>query len=291
MRTCRVALALFAAAFDGVAVGHAQAPAAGPAYDVVSIKPHAPRADQRDVTGMMQQLNGGLTMTRVTARLIVSAAYPLANVMVGLPDWASRDFFDINATSTLSATTADDRLTMMRAMLADRFHLRAHTERRELPTFDLVLARADGRLGPALTRPGVDCAAVVKARQAEAAEALKRGTVIPPPSFDPNKQPVCSSFLTPSGIVGDMTMDRLASLLRPATGRPVVNKTGLAGIYRMKVLFARTPAPDTPPVESPPADDAPSVFTAVGELGLKLEPSRTEGEVLVVDRIERPTEN
>jgi len=290
MRTPCVALALIATALAH-AVGHAQAPAQGPTFDVVSIRPNVPQGDQRAFPGMLQQLNGSLTMTRVTARLILSAAYPLANNMEGLPDWASRDLFDINATSTLTTTTADDRLTMMRAMLADRFHLLAHMERRDVPTFDLVLARADGRLGPGLTRPDLDCDVVAKARQAEAAEALKRGTVIPPPSFDPNTRPVCSSFLTPTGIVGDMTMDRLASLLRPASGRPVVNKTGLTGIYRMNLMFTRNPASDAPPVAPPPADDALSVFTAVRELGLKLEPSRAERDVLVVDRLESPTEN
>lgn len=290
MRTPRVALALIATALAHAA-GHAQAPAQGPTFDVVSIKPNVPQGDQRAFPGMLQQLNGSLTMTRVTARLILSAAYPLANNMAGLPDWASRDLFDINATSTLTTTTADDRLTMMRAMLADRFHLLAHMERREVPTFDLLLARADGRLGPGLTRPDLDCDILAKARQAEAAEALKRGTVSPPPSFDPNTRPVCSSFLTPTGIVGDMTMDTLASLLRPASGRPVVNKTGLAGIYRMNMMFTRNPASDAPSVAPTTADDALSVFTAVRELGLTLEPSRTERDVLVVDRLERPTEN
>src|SRR6185369_17972629 len=98
MRTPCVALALIATALAH-AVGHAQAPAQGPTFDVVSIRPNVPQGDQRAFPGMLQQLNGSLTMTRVTARLILSAAYPLANNMEGLPDWASRDLFDINATS------------------------------------------------------------------------------------------------------------------------------------------------------------------------------------------------
>ena len=70
----------------------------------------------------------------------------------------------------------------------------------------------------------------------------------------------------------------------------VVDKTGLSGYYRVSLTFAFVPIQG---VAAPtPSDDQPSLFTAVREqLGLKLEPSRTERDVLVIDRLERPTEN
>ena len=86
-------------------------------------------------------------------------------------------------------------------------------------------------------------------------------------------------------------MDNLATALRLAVGRVVVNKTGLPGSYRVTMNFDMMSAPRRDAAASTP-DTAPSVFTAVQEqLGLKLESSRAQGERLVIDRIERPTED
>ena len=84
--------------------------------------------------------------------------------MVGLPDWATRDFYDVSATASLSSVTGAARLAMLRAMLADRFRLVTHFERREVPSFDLAVARGDGRLGSGLTPIDVDCDAVAESR-------------------------------------------------------------------------------------------------------------------------------
>ena len=90
---------------------------------------------------------------------------------------------------------------------------------------------------------------------------------------------------------GEATMVTLSEMLRVSSGRFVVDKTGLSGTYRVKLtfdLFATMRGPGAPP----PSDDVPSVFTAVREqLGLRLDPSRTDRDVLVIDRLERPTEN
>jgi uncharacterized protein (TIGR03435 family) len=90
---------------------------------------------------------------------------------------------------------------------------------------------------------------------------------------------------------GDMTMERLAGFLRSAAGRVVVDKTGLAGSYRLTLTYDRMATLRGP--DTAPAADAPlSVFTAVQEqLGLKLESSKTTRELLIIDRLERPNEN
>ena len=81
---------------------------------------------------------------------------------------------------------------------------------------------------------------------------------------------------------GDITMALLAELIRPRAGRFVVDKTGLTGSYRVKLEMARWSGPNPDP----------SVFTALpDQLGLKLEASRAERDRLVVDYIERPSEN
>jgi len=91
---------------------------------------------------------------------------------------------------------------------------------------------------------------------------------------------------------GEGTMAALAESLRAWAARPVVDKTGLTGVYRVVMnfdMFARVKGPSV--VDAAP-NTTPSVFEAVEQqLGLKLEPSRQLRDTLVVDRLERPTEN
>ena len=296
MRKPRVAfgLLLAAAAFHDAA-GYAQAPPAGPTFDVVSIKPSPPQTGPTfRVNILTPRPDGGVTLTQTPVALLITRAYSGTNVadMVGLPAWASREFYDISATASMSSPTNDDRAAMMRALLADRFRLLAHSERREIPTFDLMLARDDGKLGPDLAPSDVDCEALAAARRAAADAARQNGAPPPPPPrIDPDAPPPCSMSATRTGFKGDITIDALASMLRGPSGRLVVNKTGLRGVYHLNLTFASPLSPNGPGV-APSPDDAPSVFTAVREqLGLKLDSSRAERDVLVIDRLERPTEN
>lgn len=87
-------------------------------------------------------------------------------------------------------------------------------------------------------------------------------------------------------------MDNLARTLLVFTRRVTVNKTGLSGTYRVAMNFAAMAAFLGPDATAPAADAPSSVFTAIQEqLGLKLESSRVLNETLVIDRLERPTEN
>jgi uncharacterized protein (TIGR03435 family) len=91
---------------------------------------------------------------------------------------------------------------------------------------------------------------------------------------------------------GSATIAELTFPLRGLSGRPViVDKTGLTGRYAIALTYSSGPAasPDRP---DSPTDDRPSIFTALQEqLGLRLEPSQSTVEVLVIDHVERPTEN
>lgn len=275
MRTSRVALALLVA---GV-FAHAQAPA----FDVVSIKLSLPETGpDRSANIVRQRPDGGLTTTRTPVATLIYRAYPDTSApdTVGLPDWARREFYDVTATSPLATATVEQRAAMLRAMLADRFQLRTHIERRELPSYDLVLDRKDGRLGLGLVPTNTDCDAVNAARRA--------GTA-PPPIFDPDKPEPCTIIGSMDLIRGEAAISVLAQMLRASTGRLVVDKTGLRGAYRMSLKFDLAVA--ALGAVAPP-ENALSVFTAVREqLGLRLEPSRAERDVLVIDRLERPTEN
>jgi uncharacterized protein (TIGR03435 family) len=183
---------------------------------------------------------------------------------------------------------------MMKALLADRFKLAVHVEQREQPVYDLVLARSDGRLGPGIKPSEADCIARAAAQRAVAEAARAAGTLPPPPprpDFTAGVPP-CTMFMTGPRMEGDATMEALARLLRGATGRMVVDKTGLTGSYRLVMEYDRLAAirgPDAAPTAGSPP---PSVFTAVqDQLGLKLEPSKALLDTLIIDRLERPTEN
>jgi uncharacterized protein (TIGR03435 family) len=276
-----------------------QAPpaAASPTFDVVSVKRHVTPAGAGPVeqfnSTVRQRPDGGLTMLNIPAMTFIARAYSSAPVdMVGLPDWARTERYDLNATASLSNPTPEQRAAMMRKMLEDRFKLVAHIENRETPVYDLVVARNDKRLGPSITPSEADCIAKAAADRA-ASEATGRPPVPPPGVFDRNAPPpACSMRMDGDRMEGDATMESLARLLRPAAGRLVVDKTSLPGSYRLTLVFDRMAGLRGPQTGEPAPGAAPSVFTAVQEqLGLKLESSRAMLETLIIDRFERPTEN
>ena len=281
----------------GTAVASAQAPSppAGPRFEVVSIKRNNSNAFGSN--GSSERPDGSFTLVNVPMMTLVGRAqFPaIAPVdMVGLPEWAQRERYDVSATSTLSRpATPEERAAMIRAMLADRTRLQTHVEKRQLPVYDLVLARADGRLGAGIKPSEVDCVAKAAADRAAADAALAAGTPPPPrpiPDFNA-PVPACSGVRVDGGMEGDVTMEALVRLLRPTAGRPVVDKTGLKGSYRIKLQFDRALSNAGPDI-APTSDSLPSLFSALpAQLGLKLEASKAEQTVLVIDRLERPTEN
>jgi uncharacterized protein (TIGR03435 family) len=269
----------------------AQAPASSlqsPTFDVVSIKPNTSGG-----FGNTARPDGGLTLINVPVTTLLTRAY---GIDVGeLPEWATKERFDVLATASRPGATRQERDAMLRAMLADRFKLLAHVEEREYDTYDLVLARDDGRLGPGLKRVDADCAVVVAEREAATSAALAAG--LPPPSTprvgptDP--LPPCFLRIYFGRMEGQVTMDILArALLITTRPRQVVNKTGLSGSYQVAMEFDDRPLQSGPALTPPEPGSKPSLLTALPEqLGLKLVPSRTIRPTLIVDRIERPTEN
>jgi len=173
---------------------------------------------------------------------------------------------------------------MLRTLLADRFKLVMHKETKELPIFELVLARQDGKLGPQLRPAAVDCATLAAARG---------GT--PPGSSGPSGPNPCFLNINPVSIRGGgVTMSALAGLLVGATQRLVIDRTGLTGNWDLDVKYTPDKSQIPPGVEPPvPIDwNGPSLFTAIEEqLGLKLRPVRGPVEVLVIDSVQQPTPN
>ena len=275
-----------------------QSSPAGPTFDVVSVRPNS--SNSSSGSSLEVRPNGALIATNIRVGTLISRAYPPAapNQMVGLPGWAMSEGYDVSATSSLSSPTPDERTAMLRAVLADRFKLLVHIENREQPVYDLVLARGDGRLGPGMTLVDVDCARVEAERKVSPSRPVPDFKSPPPPC---TMRQVNAFLRDREGdklgrlgdlLEGDTTMANLAGFLRVWAGRSVVNKTGLPGVYRVRMDFDSMALRRGPDPTGAGPDGPPSLFTALPEqLGLRLESSRELIETLVIDRLERPTEN
>ena len=239
------------------------------------------------------------TAANMPLRALIMFAYQIqAFQLQGEPDWAGSERFDVIAKAageialaSPSSPRPDPLRMMLRTLLADRFKLAVHKETRELPIFELVLARRDGKPGPQLRASTTDCAALVTARQAAA-----RNGGPPPVPVDLSR---CGVTVNVGRIrMGGFPLTALADTLAPLTQRVVVDRTGLKGNWDVELTFTPTPGePGSfagPPGAVPPSADpgGPSLYTAFEEqLGLKLQPARGPVEVLVIDRVDRPTEN
>jgi uncharacterized protein (TIGR03435 family) len=275
-RLCVRSLCLVTALSVSVA---AQAPIE---FEVVSLK--------RNTSGQLPigvpppaAATGQVRMLYVSLRTLIFQGYPVETLPIevqNLPPWAS-DIYDFEAKGKPNASP-DERRQMFRAMLADRLKLAAHYEDRERPGYALVVARDDKRLGPAIKPSSLDCGTgapqpplpVGGGAEAARAAALKR----------------CGSFWADGDTItsGGVTLANLIRMVTPAAGRQIVDRTGLGGYFEITLRYQRLPARGT----EPDPNAAPALFTALQEqLGLKLEPATTQGQILVLDHIERPTEN
>jgi len=237
-----------------------------PAFEEVSIK--ANRSGEQGGSSRAQP--GRYVGVNVTLMRLVRLAYRPVEEFDGGPDWKDKDRFDIEAVTGANASQPQ-MLAMLRTLLADRFELRAHTETRALPVYELSLGRPDGRLGSSLTRVADACPPPVP-------PAAQSGA--------PDPAPVRCGFQVGDGVLKGMgTLANIASELVVA-GRHTVDRTGLAGVYRIDLRWS----PDSTP--GLPADAPPEIFTAVREqLGLRLQAATAPTEVVVIDSAERPKEN
>lgn len=266
----------------------AQSSSNGPAFEVVSVK--AGNASERNRGVDMPP--GRLMVTNLPLRSVIRLAYGIQDFQLsGAPSWINTDAYDIEARAGADGLNADGRVppdrlaVMVRALLADRFKFVAHLEKRELSAYALVLARSDGRLGPQLQRADVDCEALDKSGR-------------PPPANGPGKPPVCGgAFGAGNLIFNGFPLSRLAVNLSTWVQRVVIDRTGLEGPFNVHVQWTVDQRPPFDSIGAPareievPADQTgPSIFTALQEqLGLRLEAVKAPVDVLVIDRVERPT--
>ena len=215
-------------------------------------------------------------------------------VLSQLPRWAIADGFDIEARA-IGNPTKDQMRLMMRSLLAERFKLGLHTERREIPVLAFVLAKA-GKTGPQL-------------QPHDAATPCEPNAVPAPGDRYPNtfqqivagQMPsLCNVILgLPASVVGrsrlagrNVTIGFMADMFsqRVDRGRPMIDATGLPGKFDFVLEF--TPDGPTPATAGEPQSDGPTFEEALtDQLGLKAESRKSLMDVIVLDNVERPTQN
>ncbi len=234
--------------------------AASATFDAASVKvSNAPDAVMFFGTGTLNtatgtyrvpSAGGSVIMNNWTLGSLIAAAWDLGSGQLSGPDWLNSDRYDVSARTSPQTTQAELR-TMLQALLAERFQLATHRESKTLPVYVLTVDKGGSK--------------------------LHIGT-------GDQQSPVL--FAPPSRLIGhSSTLQSLANALRRPTGRTVIDKSGISGNFD----FTLTWTPDTN-VQSPDAaaDAGPSIFTAVREqLGLRLEPEKSQVDVLVVDRANR----
>jgi uncharacterized protein (TIGR03435 family) len=245
-------------------------------FDVVSIRRSSPNA----TGGSIGSPPGRFVMVNMDLRPLIGTAYGGdvdTSDYIGLPGWAMAERYDIDARAP-EGTKPADIAPMLRTVLAERFAFESHVETREQPIYELVRADPGSAQSSALSRVDIDCEALRDARRRGEKPDLKP---LPGGLF-----PCDMSVRGGAGMEvrsGGMKMADFARSIQSATGRVIVDKTGFEGFYAFMLRYTGTPSPDS---------DIPSLFTALQEqLGLRLQAATAQVRVLVIDRIQRPTEN
>ena len=198
---------------------------------------------------------------------LVSFAYDLRPFQLsGGPAWAEMHTLDDSELFAVTAKAAGDPpppmdvfRRMLQTPLADRFQLKVHHQQKEMPVYNLVLAKDGPRLRPSAPEEkfGAQVTAVGKTGTKLAATKVSISRLID-------------------------------SQLTHYAGRPVFDKTGLTGDYDLSLGFT---GENLPPGQQDPDAEYPSLSSAIGQLGLKLEPSRALFDTVVIDDARRPSEN
>ena len=254
-------------------------------FEVASVKPN-----DRGGRTLVQALPGRLVMTNFSLRRLMLFAYGVQDYqLLGDPNWVASGYYDIEAKADGATSVQEMEGPMLQALLESRFLLVLHRETRQLPIFELIVAKGGPKLTPS-----------------KEGSCVPYRTDTPPPVASPDgpRTNYCGFRMGAEG--SSRTLDGIGvSMASLATnlsrtynsnlGRNVMDGTGLSGIFDVHLKWTL----DDLTVASPTASDGLagsqvglSLSTALQEqLGLKLESLKGPVEVLVIDHIERPSEN
>jgi uncharacterized protein (TIGR03435 family) len=236
---------------------------ANPSFDIATIKPSKP-----DQQGKGFTIRGRSFITINTSLVdLITFAYNLhPKQIIGLPAWTATDNYDLDAIPDTPGVPNEKQLkSMVQKLLADRFKLVFHHEKKELSAYVITLAKGGSKLTPTTSEEGG----------------------LPTLMFQGLGNMVNVNATIPG----------FAAVMQAAVlDRPVVDQTGLTGRYDFTLKwtpdesqFAGMGVKVPPPTDK---DTLPSLFTAMPEqLGLKLDPVKTPVDVLVIDHVEKPSQN
>ena len=254
------------------------------------------------------QPSGRVFAVNLSLRELIRVAYGLRDNQLIISSKLADASFDLEARAAAN-TTRDQAVVMLRTLLAERFNLKTHADKRELPVYSLVRVNAD-RLGPQMKPSGTECVS----------PTFPSGPGLPPPPPPPppaaagilllpdsdRMRARCPTMFFPGGMsVRGMNMAPFTVALERIVRRPVNDKTGLQGAFDFDLTYALESI--EPPVGSgvvgggsvtgpappaPAAQGGSSLFDALrDQLGLRLDSGRAPVDVLVVDQVQPPTDN
>jgi uncharacterized protein (TIGR03435 family) len=253
-----------------------------PAFKTASLTPTTASEGQR--TGGVRLESGGKFGARnANLRQLLDAAYWRHTFdrreVIGGPAWIDTTYFDVAADAGHDHVVdpadgfARETGLMLRTLLTDRFKLKIRTESQPRPIYALMLAEAGGAPGPQLRKSDIDIVATMKT-------LLAGGRMEGAPGI----------AAYPGRMKGrSITMGSLASILSGSVDRPVIDRTGLAGLYdfEFEAVEMKPPGPFGPSYN--PSDTKESIFTMLPkQLGLKLEKVEGSVDVVVIEHAEMP---
>jgi uncharacterized protein (TIGR03435 family) len=270
----------------GAVFCHAQPPSTQPEFEVASVRP----TNSTDGRALIQATPGRLAMTNLVLRRLILNAYGLDdNQLVGGPDWVNSTRYDIQAKADGNPSVQQMEGPMLQSLLQERFGLVLHHATRQVEVYKLVPAKGGPKLQPA--------------KEGECVPYSTHSS--PPPVTSGVSQPSYCGLhfeangtnrtlggkgVTTANLAGSLSQSYTASL-----GRRVIDRTGLAGTFDIRLAWANEPAnAETADAgKSVPQDQAePSIFTALEEqLGLRLESAKAPVDVFQIDHIEKPSAN
>ncbi len=260
--------AIFACVLIAGALPAQEIPGVSPGlrFEVVSLKPST---GERDGAGI-RPAPGGARYVAVNCplRLMIQVAWRVKpEQIVGGPAWLANDRFDLEAKAA-KPSSIDELHVMLMNILADRLHLRFHHESKKMPVYALLLDKAGPKMTP---HPAGDAGQVW---------------------IDETQEKPLHMKLKATSV----SMKYFAFRLGLGMDRPVIDRTGLSGAWDFKLEYTRQLPPEFPPNGKlngeEPDTSGPSIYAALKQqLGLDLRAQKGQADVIVIDHVEKPTQN
>jgi uncharacterized protein (TIGR03435 family) len=245
-----------------------------PAFEVVSLKANVSGESR---TSIGNRPGGRFVAIGAPLKFLMTSAYRVRDFQIlGGPNWITSDRWDIDARAAEGTVTRqgapdpsvpDTISLMVQSLIEDRFQLKMHRETREQPIYELVIAKGGSKM-----------------------KLSDDQTPVQPPQRGDEPPPVRRNSLTMGrgNFLGEgIQFGIFVNALSQQLGRPIVDKTGLKGFFDLHLQW-------TPELAQQPESDSsgPTIFTAIQEqLGLRLESSKGPVDVIVIDSVQKPSEN